>query len=146
VLVVDSGGQRDARGALLLATRLNHVALVSRSETDSDRFFQGVLGLEKTRSKTVDAELCSRLFDLERDYRLVYYGNADLQFEVFLSERRDFAGSHVGHVCLDVEDAEALVARCREAGFKVRKAPRGESFVIFVEDGDGNLFEIKQKA
>ena len=128
-----------------MTTRLNHVALVRRSEAESDRFFQGVLGLEKTRSKTVTAELCSRLFDLEHDYRLVYYGNDQLQFEVFLSKRRDFQGAHVGHVCLDVEDPEGLLARCGAAGLKVRKAPRGDSFVTFVEDEDGNLFEIKQR-
>jgi catechol 2,3-dioxygenase-like lactoylglutathione lyase family enzyme len=49
-------------------------------------------------------------------------------------------------VCLEVGDAEALLGRCGEAGLKVRKAPRGDSFVVFVEDEDGNLFEIKQKA
>jgi catechol 2,3-dioxygenase-like lactoylglutathione lyase family enzyme len=129
-----------------MTTRLNHVALVRRSESESDRFFQGVLGLEKTRSKTVSAELCCRLFDLGRDYRLVYYGDDQLQFEVFLSESRDFAGPHVGHVCLEVDDADALLAKCAAAGLKVRKAPRGDSFVVFVEDEDGNLFEIKQRS
>jgi catechol 2,3-dioxygenase-like lactoylglutathione lyase family enzyme len=126
-------------------TGLNHVALVRRSESASDLFFQGVLGLEKTRSKTVDADLCGRLFDLGHDYRLVYYGNERIQFEVFLSERPDFPGAHVGHVCLDVEDADGLVRKAEEAGLKVRKAPRGDSFVTFLEDEDGNLFEIKQR-
>lgn len=126
--------------------KLLHVALVRSSETASDRFFGEVLSLSKTGAKTAPAELCARLFGVEREHRMVYYGNEHLQFEVFLSDRRDFGAAHIGHVCLEVEDAQELLARCAAAGVEVRRAARGGSYVTFLADEDGNLFEIKERA
>jgi catechol 2,3-dioxygenase-like lactoylglutathione lyase family enzyme len=124
---------------------LSHVALVRSSEEESDRFFEEVLGLPKTRSKTVSSDLAAQLFDLEEEYKLVYYGKEGVQFEVFLSERRDFVETHLGHVCLEVDDAEDLLARCAATNLRVRRVARDHSFVTFIQDEDGNLFEIKEK-
>jgi catechol 2,3-dioxygenase-like lactoylglutathione lyase family enzyme len=123
--------------------KLLHVALARSSEAASDRFFQDVLGLPRTRTKTAPAELCAELFGREREHKLVYYGNEHLQFEVFVSDRGE---THLGHVCLEVDDAGELLARCAAAGIEVRKAVRGESSVTFIADEDGNLFEIKERA
>jgi catechol 2,3-dioxygenase-like lactoylglutathione lyase family enzyme len=126
--------------------KLHHVALVRSSEAASDRFFEDVLGLAKTRTKTVPSELCAQLFGRDREHRLVYYGNEHLQLEVFVSDRRDFGETHLGHVCLEVAGAEELLARCAAAGVEVRRVAHGESCVIFIADEDGNLFEIKERA
>lgn len=126
--------------------RLLHVALACSSEATSDRFFEGVLGLTKTRTKTLSPNLAAPLFGLEQEYELVYYGDDDVQFEVFLSDRADLVAKHVGHVCLEVDDVEELVARCKAIGVEVRRVKRGDSFVTFVADEDGNQFELKEKA
>jgi len=125
--------------------RFLHVALVRSSEAASDRFFQDVLGLARTRTKTAPPELGATLFGRAQEHQLIYYGNEHLQFEVFVSDRADFGETHLGHVCLEVEDAAALLARCAAAGVEVRKVTRGESSVIFIADEDGNLFEIKER-
>lgn len=127
--------------------KLLHVALVRSSEAASDRFFQDVLGLARTRTKTASAELCAQLFGREREHQIIYYGNEHLLFEVFVSEHGDFGESHLGHlghVCLEVGDARELLARCEAAGIEVRRAAQGA--VIFIADEDGNLFEIKERA
>jgi catechol 2,3-dioxygenase-like lactoylglutathione lyase family enzyme len=126
--------------------KLLHMALVRSSEAASDRFFQDVLGLARTRTKTAPAELCAQLFGREQEHQLLYYGNEHLQFEVFLSDHGDFAPTHLGHVCLEVDDVEGLLARCAAAGCAVRKFERGGSPVTFIADEDGNLFEIKGRA
>jgi catechol 2,3-dioxygenase-like lactoylglutathione lyase family enzyme len=126
--------------------KLLHMALARSSEAASDRFFQEVLGLSRTRTKTVPPDLCAALFGREEEHRLVYYGNDHLQFEVFLSDRGDFGTTHLSHVCLEVDDIGALLARCAAAGVEVRKVERGASSVIFLADEDGNLFEIKEQA
>ena len=126
--------------------KLLHVALVRSSEAASDRFFQDVLGLARTRTKTAPADLCAQLFGREEEHQLLYYGNEHLQFEVFVSGREDFGETHLSHVCLEVDDPGELLARCAAAGIEVRKAIRGESSVIFIADEDGNLFEIKGRA
>src|SRR5262249_55419146 len=133
----------------LPAMKLLHVALVRSSEAASDRFFQEVLGLARTRTKTAPAELCAPLFGRGEEHKLVYYGNEHLQFEVFLSDRGDFGdfgGGHLSHVCLEVDDAGELLARCAAAGCEVRRVVRGDSSVTFIADEDGNLFEIKERA
>lgn len=127
--------------------KLLHVALVRSSEAASDRFFQDILGLARTRTKTASAELCAQLFGREREHQIIYYGNEHLLFEVFVSEHGDFGESllgHLGHVCLEVGDARELLARCEAAGIEVRRASQGA--VIFIADEDGNLFEIKERA
>ncbi|HEX4961986.1 MAG TPA: VOC family protein [Thermoanaerobaculia bacterium] len=127
--------------------KLLHVALVRSSEAASDRFFQGLLDLEKRRTKTASAELCAGLFGIAEEHRMVDYGNEHLLFEVFLSTRQDLAAPHIGHVCLEVEDLGGLLSRCAAFGVEVRQVARGDgSAVTFLADGDGNLFEIKQRA
>ena len=135
--------------------KLLHVALVRRSEAASDRFFQDILGLARTRTKTASAELCAQLFGREREHQIVYYGNEHLLFEVFVSGHGDFGESHLGHlghVCLEVGDTRELLARCAAAGVEVRRAVSGTGgtggggAVIFIADEDGNLFEIKERA
>jgi catechol 2,3-dioxygenase-like lactoylglutathione lyase family enzyme len=126
--------------------KLLHVALVRSSEAASDRFFEDVLGLARTRMKTAPAELCAQLFGRGEEHQLLYYGNEHLQFEVFLSNHGDFAPTHVSHVCLEVDDVPGLLARCAAAGCAVRQFVRGDSSVTFVADEDGNLFEIKGRA
>lgn len=124
---------------------LNHVGIVSSSEEKSDRFFQGVLGLEKTKTSELSAELSARLFDINEGCKLVYYGNEALLFEVFLLGRSDFGGKKVDHVCLEVTDRGEFLAKCAVNGVTVLEVPKGDSVVVFIEDYDGNLFEIKQK-
>jgi catechol 2,3-dioxygenase-like lactoylglutathione lyase family enzyme len=135
--------------------KLLHVALVRSSEAASDRFFQDILGLARTRTKTASAELCAQLFGREREHLIVYYGNEHLLFEVFVSDHGDFGESHLGHlghVCLEVGDTRELLARCAAAGIEVRRAVPGTGgtggggAVIFIADEDGNLFEIKERA
>ena len=132
--------------------KLLHVALVRSSEAASDRFFQDILGLARTRTKTASAELCAQLFGREREHQLIYYGNEHLLFEVFVSDQGDFGENHLGHlghVCLEVGDARELLARCEAAGIEVRRAVPGTGgggAVIFIADEDGNLFEIKERA
>jgi len=125
--------------------RLIHAGLVSSSEDKADRFFGGVLGLEKTRRSELSAELANRLFGVDAGCEIVYYGSGDLELEVFLTRPPEMAGSRIGHLCLEVASRAELLARCAEMGVAVRQAPKGDSLIVFIEDEDGNLFEIKER-
>jgi catechol 2,3-dioxygenase-like lactoylglutathione lyase family enzyme len=124
---------------------LNHVGLVSSSEEKSDRFFTGVLELEKTRTSRLSAELSSRLFGIDEDLEMLNYGNGDVLFEVFVPGRSDIAPHPVSHVCLEVPERSAFLERCAAMGVAIVEVPKGESVVVFVRDYDGNLYEIKEK-
>jgi catechol 2,3-dioxygenase-like lactoylglutathione lyase family enzyme len=125
--------------------RLIHAGLVSSSEDRADRFFGGVLGFEKTRRSALSAELADRLFGVDGGCEIVYYGSGDLELEVFLIALPEAAGSRIGHLCLEVESRAELLARCEAEGVAVREAPKGDSLIVFIEDEDGNLFEIKER-
>ena len=125
--------------------RLIHAGLVSSSEDRADRFFSGVLGFEKTRRSELSAELADRLFGVDGGCEIVYYRSGDLELEVFLIGLPEPAGSRIGHLCLEVASRAELLARCEEMGVAVRQAPKGDSLIVFIEDEDGNLFEIKER-
>jgi catechol 2,3-dioxygenase-like lactoylglutathione lyase family enzyme len=125
--------------------RLVHAGLVSSSEDKADRFFGGVLGLEKTRRSELPAELADRLFGVDEGCQIVYYGSGDLELEVFLIGLPPTAGSRIGHLCLEVASRADLLERCAAMGVAVRQAPKGDSLIVFIEDEDGNLFEIKER-
>jgi catechol 2,3-dioxygenase-like lactoylglutathione lyase family enzyme len=127
--------------------RLLHAAVVSRSEQEADRFYGDLLGLEKTRRSELPAELADRLFGIEQGCPIVYYGSPelDLEIEVFMTGRPEVVEARIGHLCLEVVGRTELLERCAEMGFAVRQAPKGDYVIYFVEDGDGNLFEIKEK-
>jgi len=123
----------------------NHVALVCRSEAECDRFYQDILGLEKLSSKVLSAEMSKKIFDLEQEYPLLYYGNEQMKFEIFLSAQSDLKDKHIGHTCLEIKERNAVFEQCESAGFEVIKIPRDSSDLLFVKDHDNNLFELKEK-
>lgn len=127
-------------------TTLHHLALARTCEEASDRFYVGLLGLEKRREKVVDAELCHALFGVARAHRLIDYAGEGVHFEVFLVPPGELPPAGLAHVCLEVAEAAGLVERCRAADLEVRELRRGERTVTFVVDEDGNLYEIKQRA
>ena len=125
--------------------KLNHVALCSRSEANCDRFFVELLGLEKIRSKVVPADLSIKIFDRDDAFTIVEYGNQAIKFEIFLSPDEDPRPERLDHVCLEVEDRHGLLKKAEALGFQTRKIPKQGDFIFFIEDFDGNLFELKPK-
>jgi len=124
--------------------QIQHVALTCRSESDSDRFYRDVLGLEKVGTKTVPAELSHRIFQVHRPLRIVNYRGPQIHFEIFVDDRFRPPADPVTHVCLAVADPEDLVGNCRDASIPVNRIPRDDgTFMTFIRDVDGNLFEIK---
>ena len=55
--------------------KLIHVALACRSEADSDRFYQGLLGLRKIRSKTIPSSLAEQVFGRREEFRGIDYAD-----------------------------------------------------------------------
>ncbi len=123
----------------------NHVALVCSSETECDRFYQDILGLNKLSSKVLSAEMSKKIFDLEQEYHLLYYGNEQIKFEIFLSAESDLKDKHISHTCLEMKERNAVFEQCKSAGFEIIKIPRESSDLLFVKDHDHNLFELKEK-
>ena len=125
--------------------KLIHMALACRSEADSDRFYQGLLGLRKIRSKTIPSSLAEQVFGRREEFRGIDYADETLHFEVFIDPHAGREHGRLEHVCLEVADLEDFLRKCREAGAAVLQVPRGSGRLTFVRDYDGHLYEIKQE-
>ena len=123
-----------------------HVGLVCSSEANADRFFGQLLEMPMTRRSSLPAQLAGALFGVEQSCEILYYGDGELVFEVFVTGVSEPAGQRMDHTCIAVPDRTALVERSREMGFEVRSVQKGGGEVVFIADTDGNLFEIKGTA
>jgi len=122
-----------------------HVGLVCRSVEKADRFYGEFLGLEKSGPKILPAAPARELFGIDSDIPVLNYAGKGLHFEIFILEGDGPAAAPPAHVCLETGDLEGFLERCAARGIPVIRARKGESWVTFVRDGDGNLFEVKQR-
>jgi catechol 2,3-dioxygenase-like lactoylglutathione lyase family enzyme len=124
---------------------LQHVGLTCSSEENADKFYETLLGLKKSAPKTLPSSLSKAIFKIDSDLTMVNYMNESVRFEIFIHGRQQSNNSRIDHVCLEVNDLEEFLQRCRSLNVKFMQVPKGESTVTFVSDDDGNLFEMKQK-
>ena len=122
---------------------LKHVALTCSSEEKSDKFYQGLLGLEKSEPKTLPAVLSKSIFNLDSELIIINYLNEHLHFEIFITDRSSNRTRQIEHLCLEVSDLNEFLNKCSILGVEVAQIPKGDKTLIFVKDFDGNLFEIK---
>ncbi len=125
---------------------LKHVALVCGSEQNSEKFYEKLLGLAKINSKILPRELSRQIFDLDSELQIINYADDNIHFEIFIDDRESLENNRIEHVCLEIEDMEALLKKCRAMEAEVLQIPKGDKLLVFIKDFDGNLFELKQRA
>jgi hypothetical protein len=125
--------------------RIVHLGLGASCERNADLFFQELLGLEKAAPVILAAELCRSIFAINRELKVISYKAAGIHFEVFIDPLYRAPEQTVSHACLEVDDQAGLLKKCSDASLKVNRTARGDSFVSFVSDCDGNLYEIKER-
>ena len=126
---------------------IEHIAVGSNSEEDADKFFVGLLGLKKIRSKSVSADLMKNFFEINKEHDFIQYGNSDLNFEIFITKDNSKAHDIFTHTCISIDNRDELIERAASMGFDFIKIPRsvGNGYYLFVRDLFQNLYEIKQK-
>ena len=123
--------------------QLIHIALVSSSEEKADRFYSGVLGLQKVNEKTIPATLSDQLFKVNSELKIVNYANDNIQVEIFIHDTHRMEPDGIEHICLAVDNLETFMEKCRKMGVAIARIPKGDATITFIKDYDGNLFEIK---
>jgi catechol 2,3-dioxygenase-like lactoylglutathione lyase family enzyme len=122
---------------------LRHVALTCSAEDKADKFYESLLGLQKSEPKTIPPALSEALFDINSELKIINYLNEYLHFEVFLTRRNKSSVKRIEHVCLEVDNLAAFLEKCRTLQVKIIQVPREDKLLTFISDDDGNLFEIK---
>jgi catechol 2,3-dioxygenase-like lactoylglutathione lyase family enzyme len=125
--------------------RMHHAAVVCSSETNADRFYQGILGLQKIKSSILDEALSKQIFGRAHECHIILYGNEYFAIEVFVTTQAQERGHSFEHLCLEVEEREDFLTQCQSSDVEVKRIPKGDSLLAFIEDYDGNLFEVKEE-
>ena len=125
--------------------RTLHIGLVCNSEQNADRFYRDLLGLAKQDPKTIPAAIVKPLFGMDSSLSAVNYIGTDLHAEVFIATTPRPAPERISHTCLEVENADELLDQATSSGFTVSRIPKGDGNILFLDDLDGNRFEIKQR-
>jgi len=123
--------------------KLHHAALISSSEANADKFYEGTLKLRKIKTSLLKNDLSSKIFKIDVECLMILYGNEDFAIEVFVTDRIPNEELSLRHLCLEVGEREKFLERCRSNGIEINLVPRGDSQICFVQDFDGNLFEVK---
>ena len=124
---------------------VKHVGLTCSSEENSDKFYQVLLGLNKLDSKTLPAELSRAIFNIDAELHIINYEDENLHFEIFIGRQYINCGPQIAHLCLEVENLHGFIEKSRSMNLAIKQIPKGDKILTFIEDYDGNLFEIKPK-
>ena len=126
--------------------KVEHIAIASNSEEDSDKFFVTLLGLKKSRSFIVSADKMEQFFGVSKEQNVIRYDNANISVEVFITDDDSKARDLFTHSCLLVDNRDELVRRAREMKFQVIQVPRtdSDSYYLFIKDNFQNIYEIKE--
>jgi catechol 2,3-dioxygenase-like lactoylglutathione lyase family enzyme len=125
--------------------KLEHIAVAAHSEEQADAFFVALLGLNRTRTSSVPADMMRDLFGVERETPMLRYAGEGLDVEVFVTGDDRKALDTFTHCCLVVDDRERFCRQAQSRGLSVIRVPKksGDGSVVFVNDFYGNRYEIK---
>lgn len=132
------------------SVRINHIALVVNDLDQSLRFWQDGLGLAVAHAEAVPEQAASVAFLPlgESHVELVKPTTADSGLARYLAKR----GPGMHHVCVEVDDIEAMLAHLQDRGFRlIDAAPRvgtdGRRYAfVHPESAHGVLVELYQLA
>ena len=124
---------------------LRHVGLTCSSEENSDKFYEDLLGLEKSGAKHLPASLSKSIFNLDSELVMINYQGEQVHFEIFITGSNGGNCRNIAHTCLEVDNLEGFLEKCRGLKVDVTRIPKGDKILTFIKDFDGNLFEIKER-
>ena len=123
---------------------LKHVGLACSAVDNADKFYQDLLGLNKSEPKILPSDLSKVIFNRDSELQIINYRDETLHFEIFITGRIKEQSRQIAHLCLEVDDLPVFIEKCRGLGVKILRIPKGDKVLTFIKDFDGNLFEIKE--
>lgn len=126
-----------------MTTSLNHIALQYQNKRDAEIFFSDILGIPKTRSFMVSADLSKEIFGITKNVDVDVFDNGIIRFEIFYMV--DTHHSSFSHICIEVESKEKFIQTCKKYKLNPYIIKKGEKELLFAKDFSNNLYEIKNK-
>lgn len=125
---------------------IKHVALACTSESKADTFYANLLGLTKSEPKILPLDLSRAIFNVDSELVMINYQDDRVHFEIFIAPSDRGNNPKIEHTCLEVDDLDEFLAKCRKLNVDVSRIPKADKTLTFIRDFDGNLFEIKRSA
>lgn len=122
-----------------------HTGSPASSEEKADRFYAGILGLEKLPPKTLARDISRNIFGIDRELLVLNYRDKTVHYEILVYPDYKAPEKQITHTCIRVPGLKDFVDKCNGAGLKVVQVPKGDAVLTFISDYDGNLFEVKEQ-
>ena len=103
---------------------LNHVGLQCLERKKAEIFFTKVLQIPKIRTFEVSEELSKAIFGIKNSVAIDVYDNGKTKFEVFITKK--MKDSCYEHVCIEVDNKEEFIDRCKKYGIEPLLVRKGE--------------------
>jgi catechol 2,3-dioxygenase-like lactoylglutathione lyase family enzyme len=125
---------------------LKHVGLACSAVDNADKFYQDLLGLNKSEPKILPSDLSKVIFNRDSELQIINYRDETLHFEIFITGRIKEQFRQIAHLCLEVDNLSVFIEKCHQINVDVTQVSKGDKILTFIKDLDGNLFEIKHSA
>ncbi len=123
--------------------KLNHVGLNVQSEGEIVDFYQNILGFHLEYQFDLPAEMCDKIFGVNKQIKVYSYKRDDIFLELFVYPVKPLKGFL--HTCLELEDRESIATKCEQSSYQVIRIERVDRpDILFVKDKAGNIFELKK--
>lgn len=122
---------------------LLHSCITVHSIESAVNLFESVLKLKHAYSFDVEPETMRQLFHQDYPVHVRVYDAGNSLIEVFISPNLPSPGA-IQHLCFDCDDRAAVIKRAESHGMTIRRFVRKSGDVIFIQDTDGNLIELKE--
>jgi catechol 2,3-dioxygenase-like lactoylglutathione lyase family enzyme len=126
----------------------DHYAIFSDSEEESDRFYIELLGMEKKYKFKVQADLIYKIFGFKEEFEVIRYGKNGVDIEVFITDNMENKDKDkIGHLGIKMDNRDAIFNKAKKMGYSATKIEKSDSksYNLFIKDGSGNYFEIKEE-
>lgn len=122
-----------------------HIAVTVSSKEYGEEFFKEVLQCKYMYSYGIDASTASSLFGIDKPSYVNIYMSGEGWIEVFVLEGYKKRQKNFDHICFRFDDIPGVVARGQKLGYTFLRHKKADKTVLFIQDKDGNLYELKKK-
>ena len=131
-----------------ISARCDHIAIFTNNAQRLLVFYVKIMGFRKEREEILPESIMKSIFGIVSECRFITLAAGGARIELFqplsvrLKKRRNaFTGyNHWGYV---VDDREKFCQDLEMKKVHILKVKRGDHFVYFVRDPDGNRIEIR---
>ncbi len=121
-----------------------HAGLNILQYSEVKDFYHSILGFEIVREFSIDNEVSQEFFQLDKATKAILVNRDNVTLELFLHNEKINRG--YTHLCFAVNHRENIAEKCLLKGYPVIRKKREKGDLIFILDGAGNIFELKEEA